>query len=121
MTTAGLGVTAAGIGLGIGALVAYGAKNSDASGMHAQLQARDGTSACKKPANSAACGDLKNAYDAARTLRNLGIIGFVVGGAATIFTTTYMMLPGGKVAAVGVRAAASVGPGGGGVVVLGDF
>jgi hypothetical protein len=118
---AGIGLAAVGLGVGIGGAIASANNSSSAEEIRGELDARGGTSACNDAANAARCGEMRSAYEGTGTFRNVAIVGFVLAGAAAIGTAAYVLMPAGEASDGGVRAALSIGPGAGGVVVTGKF
>lgn len=118
---AGIGLAAVGVGLGVAGLVASNNKSDTTTALTTQLTMRDGTGACKKPANASPCADLRNAFIDVGSFRNLSVFGFALGGAAAIATITYALLPAKKSDQQRVQATVTASPEGGGVVLRGKF
>jgi len=124
---AGAGLSAAGIGLGLGFMLASNGKSSDAQAVWKSL----GPSDCRISGNAVRCEELKSAYDGKELFRGIAIGGYVAGGALAVGTLVYALLPTSKSpsallqpdapATKGVRASVSVLPGGGGAVLEGTF
>jgi hypothetical protein len=115
----GIGVAAVGVGLGIAGVVASANNSSSFNGLRAQL-AVNGTNACNPPTNPA-CDDLRSKGIAVGSFRNLGIVGFTVGGAAAVATVVYVLLPTSSTKATPVKAGFLLAPGGGGATLTGNF
>jgi tetratricopeptide (TPR) repeat protein len=118
----GGGVAVAGLGLGLVSILLSNMKSTEAAGLRTKLASSpEDVSACfgsTKPA----CAQLGAAYVASASFRNLAVIGFSVGGVAALATATYALIPPSAPARDHrVRASFSVGPGGGGVAIHGQF
>jgi hypothetical protein len=115
----GFGVAAAGVALGIGGLVASGSNSSNASSIQQRLGG-NGDTACNQPTNATDCADLTSSLKDVGSFRNLGIIGFAVGGAALVGTVIYVLVPAGP-SQQQVSAGVSAGPDGARWTLRGSF
>jgi hypothetical protein len=134
LIAAGAGLSAAGIGLGVGFTLASNGKSSNAQAAWDELHEQRNPEACKLPSNSALCADLRSAYDGKELLRGVAIGGYVAGGVFALGTLAYSLLPSSMLprgllqegssstsAIKGVRTSISVAPGSGGVMIEGMF
>jgi hypothetical protein len=119
----GAGVAAAGIGLGLTSTLLSNARSAEATQLHEEIAGKpENTSACSRTPLSTNCEKLHNAYTDKNSFRNLAIIGFATAGVAVLATATYALIPAPAPATTGqVRAAFSVGPDGGGLMIHGRF
>ncbi len=120
MIVTGFGLAAAGLAVGIGGVVASSSNSSNATSLQTKLRASGGDSACNSPANATDCADLSSSLKDVGTFRNLGIVGFAVGGAALIGTVVYVLVPAGP-SQPQVSVGASAGPDGARWTLRGSF
>lgn len=126
LLAAGIGVTAAGIGVGIGTLVHSNARDKRADEVWFEIYGKDqDRGACNRPSKyEDLCAELESAHSDWQVYQGIAIGSFVVGGAAAVATVAYVLSRGtskGKAEKPAIQAAFSAMPGGGGAVVWGSF
>jgi len=85
------GIGLAGVGVGVGLLVASSGATSDASDF--ESQARDAGTTCRGNETSGLCGDAAASLSDSDGLATGSLIGFVIGGAAVLGAVTYLLWP----------------------------
>lgn len=140
MIPVGVGVAAAAAGLGVGivGIVLAGSKSGEIDRLQGELAPLDkqgNRSICATATPPVQCADLDSAFVTKGSFRNLAIGGFATAGVATLATVVWILLPGAKPLAASppgekgdkspkvspVRASFSAGPGGGSVMLNGQF
>jgi hypothetical protein len=121
----GVGLTAAALGLGIGATLHSNASSEEAGALWADVTERGAQRGpCFFSENSEKCGALDSSLRDTRVFRGLAIGGFVAANAFAAATVLYAVLGRGSRAPASqpsVQVGGGVAPGGGGLLVRGSF
>jgi tetratricopeptide (TPR) repeat protein len=119
----GIGVAAAGLGVGLGTHFYSNSRAKDAQSLFNELKAQDGLGACLNKVNRTKCDEFVQADNASRIAKGFSNGGFVIAGVAAVGTGLYAIFGGSlpEKKDTGIQAAFAVTPGGGGAVVRGSF